>query len=170
MPRKKKPEITIPIVGCVIVGVVSILGIIISLITLLGNPNYDTALLQKYLPVLKQAASLGASLTFLFSTILLIGVILSILKHPKGKLTVRVASYVWLVLGILFQLIFYLNTTSWYGWTSLQDNSKTGFSIGLFAVLILSIIWTLFVVYLFKESENFFTRKAIMVWGVLMFA
>jgi hypothetical protein len=129
MPRKKKPEITIPIVGCVIVGVVSILGIIISLITLLGNPNYDTALLQKYLPVLKQAASLGAVLSFAFSTILIIGVILSVLKHPKGKLTVRVASYAWMVLGILLQLILYLNTTSWSDWTSLQDNFKTSFTI-----------------------------------------
>jgi ankyrin repeat protein len=35
--------------------------------------------------------------------------------------------------------------------------------------LILGIIWTLFVVYLFKETEKFFTRKAIMLWGVLLF-
>lgn len=165
MSKTEKTEIEIPLVGCVVVGVFSVLDIIISIITLYSNPTYDEALLHKYIPVLKEIVSLRASLALIFSTILLIGVILAYLKHPNGKKTVRVASYAWMLVSIFLLMLSYFNTTSWSAWETTEENFKTAFSAAFFTAILFIGIWTLFIVYLFKESKKFFTKKVYSLFG-----
>lgn len=120
-----------PLVGIVIVGVFCALQLLFGAIALnpatLGQPPLGPAGdIFRAFPALMPTQFLGATTSVFIALTMLVGSILSFLRHPKGNATVRFGAYAYIALAVAMAVLTYVILTNSANWSRIPAELRGG--------------------------------------------
>lgn len=155
--ERLNPESNRPIAGIIVAIVLAIINLLWSSYTLINITRGDFSkidiILNGLFPHYIVSNFIGQSALFIFSTILIIGSILSFYYHPKGNKLVKMACWLFIIYIIIFLSIDYTLITNNNNWENLSQVLKSGIMGGLIGGLIGGTLPNVLVLFLFRKFK-----------------
>ena len=133
-----------PIAGIIVGMVFGVIGLLwtcaVLFQNLYGTPNNIQITLIQTFPSLQVKTNIGLLLGMLGNTVLIIGALMSHMRHPKGPQTIRVTAYSMMASAVLLSVISYFAVTGADAWEALDGQIKGTLIGGIVGGLIGALI------------------------------
>jgi hypothetical protein len=146
-----------PLVGIVIGGLFAIVSLATSVAQHMRRhePPSDGKLreLMELFPEFLLFGRVGAFFGYVLFFSLLVGVVLSFLRHPSGNATVRTTSYIAIGIAVLSGIGLYFSVTRSPNWATLQDTMRLGMYAAFLSWAVVGPAAWFVMLFLFRKSR-----------------
>jgi hypothetical protein len=146
-----------PLVGIVIGGLFGIISLATSVAQqmLRHEPRSDgqAGELMELFPEFLLFGRVGTYFGYVLSFSLLVGIVLSFLRHPSGNATVRATSYIAIGLSLLLGAALFFSVTRSPNWATVQGSMQLGLYVAILSLAFVSpAVWWV-MLFMFRKSR-----------------